>query len=97
MRQIFGCSVMAVALAGMTFAQVNARRENQQDRIAQGVQSGSLTPRETARLENQEARIDHEVRRDRVANGGHLTPGERVHVNHQLNRESGRIYRAKHN
>jgi len=95
MKKLFAGSL--VALAGMSFAQVNARRENQQDRIAQGVRSGSLTPRETARLENQEARINHEVHRDRAANGGHLTPGERAHVNRQLNRESARIYRAKHN
>jgi len=97
MKKLIGCSLLALALAGTSFAQVNARRERQQDRIAQGVRSGSLTPRETARLEHQEARINHEVRRDRRANGGHLTPGERAHVNRQLNRESARIYRKKHN
>ena len=41
----------ALALAGMTIAQVNARRENQQDRIANGVQSGQLTSGETTNLE----------------------------------------------
>ena len=33
---------------------VGQRRENQQDRIAQGVKSGQLTPRETAKLEKHQ-------------------------------------------
>ncbi|HVA62573.1 MAG TPA: hypothetical protein VNF74_02525 [Terriglobales bacterium] len=33
-----------------------ARKENQQDRIAQGIQSGQLTTRETATLEFKQAR-----------------------------------------
>jgi hypothetical protein len=90
-------TLLTMALAGMGFTQINARRINQQDRIAQGIRSGQLTAGETARLENQESRINHEVRRDRAANGGRLTPCERAQVNRQLNRESARIYRAKHN
>ncbi|HTP88556.1 MAG TPA: hypothetical protein VMJ34_16495 [Bryobacteraceae bacterium] len=97
MKTLFRCSVLALALAGMSFAQINHRRVNQQARIAQGVRSGSLTPRETAHLEHQEAHINREVRRDRAMNGGHLTPRERARVNGQLNRESNRIYRRKHN
>jgi hypothetical protein len=89
--------MVALALAATSFAQVNARRENQQDRIAQGIRSGRLNAGETARLERQEARIDREVRSDRAANGGRLTPAERRKVNRQLNRESERIYRLKHN
>jgi len=76
---------------------INQRRENQQDRIAQGVKSGQLTAGETARLESREAAINHEVRADRRANGGKLTPGERAQVNHQLNRTSRAIYHDKHN
>ncbi len=76
---------------------INQRRENQQDRIAQGVKSGQLTAGETARLESRESAINHEVRADRQANGGKLTPGERAKVNRQLNRTSRSIYRDKHN
>ena len=97
MNRVMTCTVMAMALAGMGFAQINARRINQQDRIAQGIRSGQLTAGETARLEHQESGINREVRRDRAANGGSLTLGERAQVNRQLNRESARIYRAKHN
>ena len=76
---------------------VDQRRENQQDRIAQGVRSGSLTPGETAKLETQEAKINKEVRADRKANSGKLTPAEKQQINHQQNVESKRIYKAKHN
>ena len=76
---------------------INQRVENQQDRIAQGVRDGQLTPRETSRLENREARIDNEIRHDRRADGGHLTYAERAQINRQLNHTSQNIYRDKHN
>ncbi len=76
---------------------VNGRRFNQQGRIANGVASGQLTPRETAHLENREANLNQKIRTDRQANGGRLTPVERTQVNHQQNRDSQRIYNEKHN
>ena len=77
--------------------EVNDRQRNQQERIGQGVESGSLTAGETAHLEKQETAIHHEVKTERQANGGTLTAQERRQVNRQQNRESGRIYRDKHN
>jgi len=76
---------------------INQRLENQQDRIAQGINSGQLTAGEAANLETKEAAINNEVRADRQANGGKLTQAERTQVNHQLNRTSKQIYRDKHN
>jgi hypothetical protein len=76
---------------------INQRRENQQDRIAQGINTGQLTPRESSNLENREAAINGEIRADRQANGGTMTAAERAKVNNQLNRTSQRIYRDKHN
>lgn len=78
-------------------SEVGKRAENQQDRIAQGIKSGQLTAGEAAHLENKEARINKEVRSDRAANGGKLTPQERAKVNRQQNRTSRQIYRDKHN
>lgn len=77
--------------------EVDARRENQQDRIAQGISSGSLSPAEASRLEKGEAKINREVARDRAVNGGHLTAAEKAQVNRQQNRASKRIYKDKHN
>lgn len=76
---------------------INQRGENQQDRIAQGINTGQLTPRESSNLENREAAINGEIRADRQANGGTMTAAERAKVNNQLNRTSQRIYRDKHN
>jgi hypothetical protein len=76
---------------------VGQRRENQQDRIAQGVKSGQLTAGETAKLENQQKGINQQVKADRAANGGKLTAGEKAQVNHEQNQASRNIYRKKHN
>jgi hypothetical protein len=73
------------------------RKENQQDRIANGVKSGQLTPGETANLENKEAAINKETRTDRAANGGKLTAAEKTQINRQQNQTSRQIYADKHN
>jgi hypothetical protein len=44
------------------------RKENQQDRIANGIKSGQLTAGETAKLENQQKGINQQVAADRKAN-----------------------------
>jgi hypothetical protein len=76
---------------------VGQRRENQQDRIAQGIKSGQLTAGETAKLENQQKSINQQVAADRAANGGKLTPGEKQQVNKEQNAASKNIYNKKHN
>jgi hypothetical protein len=59
---------------------INQRKENQQDRIAQGVKSGDLKAGQTARLEHQEAGINKEERGMRAQDNGHLTaPGPQDH------------------
>src|ERR1700730_4260762 len=73
-------------------SQVGQRRENQQDRIAQGVKSGQLTAGETAKLENQQRGIHQQVAADRKANGGTLTQGEKAQINHEQNQASKNIY-----
>lgn len=76
---------------------MDARRENQQDRIASGIASGKLSAGETARLEKNEAAVNQEVHTDRKLNGGHLTGSERAQVNRQQNQMSRKLYRARHN
>ena len=79
-----------------TSATINQRKENQQDRIAQGVKSGQLTPGETSKLEHQEAGINKEERGMRAQDNGHLTAQDRKTLHAQQNQESRRIYRDKH-
>jgi len=96
--KFFGTMMVAAAITVMSgAAQVNQRKENQQDRVAQGMQSGQLTAGETANLEKKETAINQEVRTDRTLNGGKLTQAERKQVNSQQNQMSKQIYADKHN
>jgi hypothetical protein len=56
-----------------------------------------LTPRETANLEKKEAKINKEERRDRAANGGKLTAGDKAKITRQQNKVSKQINNKKHN
>jgi len=69
-------------LTAATYGQtVDQRRENQQDRVAQGIASGQLTPGETTRIEQQ---------RDRLAALGKLSAG----LAHELNNPASAAKRA---
>jgi len=110
-RTLVTFAMFALVASGQAFAQqdqpaqqpapkdptVNQRRENQQDRIANGVQSGQLTAGETKNLESREANVNREIKDDRTANGGTLTQQERNQVNRQQNNLSKSIYKDKHN
>lgn len=102
--------VLTAALAAVSlpvFAQSNAqpvtgesiqdRKENQQDRIANGVQSGQLTAGETSNLENKEAGLNQEERDMRKLDNGKLTTADKATLNQQQNQLSKRIYQDKHN
>lgn len=97
---MFAAAVLAVSTsAGLcqTSATINQRKENQQDRIAQGVHSGQLTAHETTNLERREASINHEEHAMRRADDGHLTHADRAALTRRQNRVSRSIYRDKHN
>ena len=76
---------------------INQRKENQQDRIANGVQNGSLTPGETANLEGKEAALNEETRGMRAADDGHLTAADKAKLNQQQNKLSNNISKDTHN
>jgi hypothetical protein len=100
MKRIIFTMAMGAMLAGGAFAQdptIRQREENQQNRIGNGVKNGTLTPHETANLENKQAHINKEVRNDRRQNGGNLTNKEKAQVNRQQNHLSKNIYKDKHN
>ena len=77
--------------------EVGQRRENQQDRIANGVRNGTMNAGQAARVENHEQGINEQIRADRQANGGKLTGQEHRQINHEMNGTSRQIYRDKHN
>jgi hypothetical protein len=73
---------------------VDQREQNQQQRIGEGVENGSLTAGEASRLERKEAVINSEE--NRMKADGSLTPRERARLTHQQNVMSRRIYAQKH-
>lgn len=76
---------------------VNQRKDNQQDRIANGVQSGQLTAGETKNLEKKEAGLNAEENRMEKRDDGNLTGADKARLTRQQNRMSNQIYRDKHN
>ena len=77
-------------------ATIEKRKQVQQKRIAQGVQNGSLTAKETAKLETSEAKLNNKVATERAANGGKLTPAERRQTARRQNSISKDISKEKH-
>ena len=73
---------------------IDQRQANQQKRIDQGVQSGSLTAREAARLEKGQERIANMEAKAKA--DGTVTPRERARLQKAENVESRRIANQKH-
>lgn len=91
-------SLIAGVIAFPTIASAGplANRLNNQDRrIYNGSQNGSLTYQEYQRLENRSDAIQAQRARD-IRDGGGLTPYEAIKLDRKLDRQSYRIYRQKH-
>ena len=89
---------LGTLFAGPALAQTPAgtvqRDLNQQERIEQGLQSGSLNTREAAGLENQEKKVDRLQAKD--LKDGSLSPAEKAQLQKAQNRVSADIYKQKH-
>ncbi|GAP65360.1 hypothetical protein MBSD_n0649 [Mizugakiibacter sediminis] len=99
--RIAGRFGLAAAGFGVLFAaqaqsvdNVTQRNVDQQQRIEQGLQSGQLTTREAAKLEQGEAHIDRIEQRD--LRDGTLSAQDQAQIRHAQNRESAAIYSQKH-
>jgi hypothetical protein len=76
--------------------QINQRETNQQNRIANGVKNGQLTPGQTARLERGEQRLENNEKKDMAKDNGQLTKQDQKQLNKEANHMSNRIYKDKH-
>jgi uncharacterized membrane protein YebE (DUF533 family) len=74
---------------------IDAREQRQQNRVADGLKNGSLTPREAAHVERDEAKIRRDEARAKA--DGVVTSRERARINRELNHTSREIRRDKHN
>ena len=72
---------------------INQRQRQQQRRIGEGVENGSLTPREAQRLEREQAQFSRQEARLRQ---GGLNPRERERLEDEQDKLSRQIYHQKH-
>lgn len=86
-------SVSAFAQSAATPG-IDQRQANQERRIDQGVASGELNARETARLDRGQQRVDN--MENQAKSDGVVTKGERARIHAAQDRQSARIYRQKH-
>jgi hypothetical protein len=71
------------------------RNINQQSRIEQGVQNGSLSNKEVSNLERGQARANRTEAR--AGADGHVGANEQTRIQNKENRQSRKIFREKHN
>lgn len=100
-------ALLAVTLAAPAFAddtnvpghprvnEIDQRLENQQQRIDQGVQNGTMTQGQAAKDEAKDEKVSQELAKDEAEHNGHITKAEQARMNHQLNRNSHRIHRQR--
>ena len=87
-------ALMSVATISAS-AQGNRNLRDEDQRIHNGVRSGQLTARETARLEREKANLRNEAIRYKV-NDGRIGPRERADLRRDNRRLDRNIFRQKH-
>src|SRR5579884_3977078 len=65
--------------------EVDQRLQNQENRINQGVNNGTMSPRQAGRDERRDARVERQMQRDEAKHHGHITKREQRHLNRELN------------
>ena len=91
---VLALMLLAAASARAGTPRVDARQENQEARIDQGIATGELTAREANRLEARQEHIDNVE--DRALADGVVTRRERVKLEVKQDRNSRAIARQKH-
>lgn len=104
---LFGAALAAFALPGMaqnatdpvpvTNKTIQERKQDQQDRIADGVKSGQLTSGEATNLERKETGLNREENQMKQQNGGTLNYADKKQLTEQQNGLSKQITADKHN
>jgi hypothetical protein len=84
-----------MAVSAQTAGSEVQRDVNQQQRIEQGLKSGSLNTREASKLEQGEARIDR--MESNAMKDGSLSPAEKARIQRAQNQESRDINRLENN
>ena len=83
------------ASAGTRSGGIDQREHKQVQRIIAGIKDGSLNAREARQLFKGQMRI--RVNEARAKADGHLTLRERIKLHRQLDRQSRKIWKKRHN
>jgi hypothetical protein len=97
LQKLLLATSLTIACSGFAVAGtpgVDKREKNQKHRIVQGVKSGELTARETAKLVKGQKQLKHMERRAKA--DGVVTKKERIRLHHKANKESAKIKHNKH-
>ena len=99
MKRILGVTTIALfmtlAVSADDRGRIAERREAQQERIGSGVATGQLTPKEAAKLEKKEAKLNRKIYKERTDGNG-LTPKERAKIERKQDKLSREITKEKH-
>jgi hypothetical protein len=85
---------LALGATGGLAQRIENRKDRQDARTNQGVQSGELTNKEAARLKARQANLNRKIRQDRKDGGG-MTAAERARIEQRQDNISRDIYRQK--
>lgn len=87
--------IVTLSFSAMGQGRVDQRQENQEQRIDQGQENGSLRNGEVRKLERQQNRIDK--RETHLKADGDFTARDKVKMERMQDRASRNIGRKKHN
>ena len=76
--------------------EINMRLAHQAQRIETGEAKGQITPKQEARDERLDTRGSNQLSRDEALHNGHIMRAEQIHLNRELNHNSHRISRQRH-
>lgn len=98
LKAVFSITAITLAFAASSYAdtpKIDNREAKQEQRIDQGIRSGALTPKEEAKLDAGQAKI--EKMEEKAKADGHVTKHERKRINHEQNVQDKKIHDMKHN
>jgi len=88
-------AIVVPVFAQTATPKIDAREQQQQQRIANGIASGQLTAKEAQHLEGRESKLQADEKAAKA--DGVVTAKERRQLTREENRDSRAIYQKKHN
>jgi hypothetical protein len=99
LKAVFSITAITLAFATSSHAvdtpKIDNREAKQEQRIDQGIRSGALTPKEEAKLDAGQAKV--QKMEEKAKADGTVTKHERKRIKHEQNVQDKKIHDMKHN